>query len=284
MTSKISSVLAAAAVAATLGAAPGVSRADEGARKSVLDGQPAVRHRILLINKRFELSPTFETTINADFRHTFAGGLKAEFHMSDMFSIGGAGFFGTSVNTGLSSRIIDTLEDSYPEGDPTPTKTEFEEHLNSMPVHGSAYVTWTPWYGKLAAFSKAFVAFDFYFSGGLAFAQLKNDCCSFNVDDDPDGDLEADPPRYPDNDPNDDDPLNDGTKLGLYFGGGIHVFLNEWVALDLSFRDYWFQDNPSGLDFDANRRVDSDDDRFLNHFFAGLGVSFFFPMRAERSE
>jgi len=32
------------------------------------------------------------------------------------------------------------------------------------------------------------------------------------------------------------------------------------------------------------RRVDGDDDRFLNHFFAGLGVSFFFPMRAERSE
>jgi outer membrane beta-barrel protein len=285
MTSKLISVLAAAAVTATIAASPSVVQAEESTRrKSALEGQPAVRHRILLIDKRFELSPQFETTINSDFKHTVAGGLKAEYHLSDMFSIGGLGFFGKSFNTGLSTRILDTLEDSYSEGDPTPTKTEFEQHLNQIPVHGAAYVTWTPWYGKLAAFNKAFVAFDFYFSGGLAFAQLTNDCCSFTTDPDPDGNLEADPPEFPDNDPNDDDPLNDGTQLGLFFGGGIHVFLNEWVALDLSFRDYWFQDNPSGLDFDANRRVDGDDDRFLNHFFAGIGISFFLPMQAERSE
>jgi len=242
-----------------------------------------VRHRVLLVKKRFELAPTFETSLNAEFKHTIAGGLKAEYHFTDMLSFGAMGYFGSSFNTGLSKRILGTLEDNYPSGDPTPTHGEFAEHLNKMPVHGAAFVTWTPWYGKLAAFSKGFVAFDFYFSGGLSFAKLDNDCCTAFVPDPmPAGDL--DNGILPDNDPNNDDPLNDGQQIGLLLGGGIHVFFNDWIALDVSFRDYWFQDNPSGLDFDANRRVDEDDDRFLNHFFVGVGVSFFLPTKAVRTE
>ncbi len=280
MTTKLVSLVTVGTIAAALVATEVPAQAER--RKSVLEGQPAVRHRILYVKKRFELTPTFETSINADFKHTVAGGIKLEYHVSDMLSFGAMGYFGTSFNTGLSTRIVDTLPDTD-QGDPTPTKTEFEDHLNNIPIHGAAYATWTPWYGKLAAFGSAFVAFDFYFSGGLAVAQLKNDCCSFNPDPLPAGDPDADPPVFPDNDPNNDDPLNDGMRLGMYLGGGIHVFLNEWVALDLSFRDYWFQDNPSGLDFNADLRVTDEDDRFLNHFFAGVGVSFLLPTEAKRT-
>ncbi len=133
----------------------------------------------------------------------------------------------------------------------------------------------------MAAFGKAFVAFDFYFQGGISLAQLSNSCCGFTVDPNPEGDAEASIPA--DSDPNNDDPLNDGLRVGAYLGGGIHVFLNDWIALDLAFRDYWFPDNPSGLDFDADRAVTSDDERFLNHFFAGVGLSFFLPSDAERT-
>ena len=111
------------ALSAVLLAASGSAYADR--RKSPLEGQPAVRHRMLLVNKRFELAPTFESSINADFRHTVSGGLKAEFHLSDMFSIGAIGMFGTSFNTGLTTRIIDTLPQDAPSaGDPTPSKAE----------------------------------------------------------------------------------------------------------------------------------------------------------------
>ncbi|RMH42823.1 MAG: outer membrane beta-barrel domain-containing protein [Deltaproteobacteria bacterium] len=274
----LASLLCAIAVSAAVAAVPADALAD---RKSPLDGQPAVRHRILLVKQRFEVSPLFETSINADFKHTIGGGLKAEYHLSDMWSFGAVGVFGTSVNTGLTTRILDTLEDTYPDGDPTPTRTEFKEHLNDIKLHGAAYVNWTPWYGKLAAFAKAFIAFDFYFSGGVAFAKLDNSCCSFNPDPHPKGDLDNNIP--PDRDPNNDDPLNDGTRVGLYFAGGVHLFVNEWVAVDLAFRDYWFQDNPSGLDFDADLAVTGDDDRFLNHFFAGVGVSLFLPTKAKRT-
>ena len=281
-TTKLLPAFIAAAIASTVAF---VSPAHAERRKSPLDGQPAVRHRVLLVKKRFELAPTFETSVNADFRHTVSAGLKAEYHFSDMWSFGAMGYFGTSFNTGLTSRILETLPEDPPgEGDPTPYHDEFEAHLNKMPVHGAVFATWTPWYGKLAAFGKAFVPFDFYFSGGLAMAQLKSNCpTTICTDDNPPGNLDLDPPRFPDNDPNDDPPLNDGTKLGLYVGGGIHVFLTEWIAVDLSFRNYLFQDNPSGLDFDADRLVGDKDDRFLNHLFAGIGVSFMLPQKAVRT-
>jgi len=250
-------------------------------RTNPLEGQPAVRHRLLLVKQRFEIAPAFESSVNADFKHTLSGGLKLEYHLSDMLSIGVVGFYGAGLNTGLNGKIRDDLPDDDVEGDPTPTQEQWDEHLNTIPIHGAGYITITPWYGKLAAFGKFFVNFDFYFSGGLAYAQLKNKCCSFMTDDTPGGDLENG--VLPDNDPNDDPAINDGSRIGGYLGGGIHVFLSNFMALDLTVRDYLFSDNPSGLDFDADLAVTEDDNRFLNHLFMGVGLSFFLPGKVKRT-
>ncbi len=264
-------------------ASPGVAQAE---RKGVLDDVPAVRHRLLLVKKRFEVGLAAESTINSDFRHTLGGGLKLEYHASDLLSFGAVGIFGTSINTSLTDKLLSNLPDMDSDSDPTPTKDEFESHLNSMPIHGAAYVGVTPWYGKLAAFGKFFVNFDFYFQGGLAFAQLKSDCSSAICNDpNPGGGMDANGDVIlPDNNPNNDPILNDGFRAGLYLGGGIHVFLNDWIALDLTVRDYLFSDNPSGLDFDADQKVTEDDNRFLNHLFMGVGVSFLLPSEVKRTE
>ena len=255
-----------------------------------LKEQPAVRHRLLLVKNRFEVTPTFEATINADFKQTLSAGLKVEYHLSDMLSVGVAGLYGKSINTGLTNSILDTLPDTPPDGDPAPSRDQFEQHLNTMPLHGAAYVSVTPWYGKLAAFGRAFVNFDFYFSGGLAFAQLQNACAASVCSDDAPGEgiTMTDPDTgediiIPDNNPNDDPPSNDGLKGGLYMGGGIHVFATNWLALDLSVRDYWFTDNPSGLDFNYDQAVKNNDRRSLHHLFVGIGVSILLPLRAERT-
>src|SRR5688572_5622917 len=125
-----------AALVVSLLALPGA----EAERKSPLEGQPAVRHRLLLVKQRFEFAPAFESSVNADFKHNITGGLKLEYHMSDMFSIGAVGFYGTGIDTGLNGRIVDDLPDSTDEGDPTPTREEWEEHLNTIPIHGAGYI------------------------------------------------------------------------------------------------------------------------------------------------
>ena len=159
-----------------------------------------------------------------------------------------------------------------------------------MPFHGAAYASLTPWYGKLAAFGQAYVAFDFYFQAGVAFAQLKSDCPATHLlrhaprqvahDHGPGRRARSRPTINPNNDP----PLNDGSRVGLYLGGGIHVFLNDFLALDLTVRDYAFTDNPSGADFNADLFVSpAHDNRFLHHLFFGAGLSVMLPTTVKRT-
>jgi outer membrane beta-barrel protein len=254
-------------------------------RLNSLASDVAVRHRRLLVKHRFEFAPLFESTINADFRHILGGGAKLEYHISDMLSIGAVGVASTALDTKLVDRIKPTLETTADPKTREPSQDEFMDRLNTMPFHGAAYVSITPWYGKLAAFSQAYVAFDFYFQAGVAFAVLKSDCPTTVCNDDHPGTskMSGGDTIPPDNNPNNDPPLNSGNRLGLYLGGGIHVFLSDFLALDMTVRDYAFSDNPSGADFNADLFVSDKDNRFLNHLFFGAGISVMFPTTVRRT-
>lgn len=278
-------------VAALLGTVFASSDAFAERRKNSLPDDVAVRHRKLLVKGRFEVTPLFESTINAEFQHIIGGGLKLEYHLSDMLSIGGIGVYAKNINTKLVDRIVPTLEATEMDATREPSQAEFEQHLNSMPIHGAGYISLTPWYGKLAAFSQAYVAFDFYFQAGVSFAQLQSNCSVCN--DPAPGQSRPGGPNGemlpPDNNPNNDPPLNDGQRVGLYLGAGIHVFLSDFIALDLSIRDYAFSDNPSGADYNAdlfvgtNKLTGNDDNRFLHHLFFGAGVSIMLPTTVKRT-
>jgi len=265
-------------------------------RQNTLAADVAVRHRRLLVKDRFEFTPLFESTINADFRHILGGGAKLEYHLSDMWSVGFVGVGSTAINTKLVDRIVGTLPTQAqkdmglgPMADPlTPSREQFLDRLNTMPFHGAAYASFTPWYGKLAAFGQAYVAFDFYFQAGVSFAVLQSNCpvaiCSDPSPGVPYTDKNGNTVDR-DDDPNNDPPLNGGSHIGLYLGGGIHVFLNDFLALDMTVRDYAFSDNPSGADFDAdkNRSVTNADNRFLHHLFFGVGISVMLPTTVKRT-
>jgi outer membrane beta-barrel protein len=263
-------------------------------RLNDLPEQPPVRHRRLLVKHRFEASLMFETSIDAPFKNTVGGGLKLEYHLSDQFSIGAIGVVSTSFNTSLVSNIVATLPDTPAANSLEPSKDQYLDHLNSIPFHGALYLGWTPWYGKLSAFGAGSVAFDFYFQAGVAFASLSSNCPTTPglCDDTHPGTTITDPATgevtQPDDNPRNDPPLNSGTKVGLYLGGGIHVFLSDWLALDLSVRDYGFSDNPSGADYNADLYVGKDaklgdDNRFLQHLFFGVGLSFMLPPGVKRT-
>jgi outer membrane beta-barrel protein len=255
------------------------------ARKSPLDGQPAVRHKIELRQRRFEIVPSFEMSIAHDYKNVYSPGLRAEFHLTDTLSLGGSIMFGVPTDSGLTKQIEETLPETDGSPDmlePTPTRAEFKNHLNEMTWHGGAHVTLTPWFGKLALFGRAYLNFDIYFRGGLGFAALSNDW------DGADGkDPEPCPPGQMDPcfiEPNDDGPQNDGFRAGLLLGGGLHVFINNWMAVDVGLHNYLFKDNPSGLDFDGDRDVDDDDSRFLSHLFFGIGLALYLPSKASISD
>ncbi|MEO7734257.1 MAG: outer membrane beta-barrel domain-containing protein [Kofleriaceae bacterium] len=253
-------------------------------RKNDLASAVAVRRRRLLVKKRFEVAPLFESTVNADFRHIVGGGAKLEYHLTDMLSIGVIGVGSTAINTKLVDKITPSLEMDVDNKTREPSQKEFTDRLNTMPLHGAAYASLTPWYGKLAAFGQAYVAFDFYFQAGVAFASLKSNCPSSICSDTHPGKPDPnDENSVADLNPNNDPPLNDGSRVGLYLGGGIHVFLNDFLALDMTVRDYAFDDNPSGADFNADLFVSKDDSRFVHHLFFGVGLSVMLPTTVKRT-
>jgi len=265
-------------------------------RQNTLATAVAVRHRRLLVANRLEFTPMFESTINADFRHIVGAGAKVEYHLGDMLSIGIIGVGSGALDTGLVSKIRPSLLTQAQKDAKIamkiavrePSQEEFMDRLNTMPFHGAAYVSLTPWYGKLAAFGQAYVAFDFYFQAGVAVAQLSSNCPANICNDPAPGRSRPDPAGGPeplpaDNNPNNDPPLNSGFRTGLYLGGGIHVFLNDFLALDMTVRDYAFTDNPSGADFNADLFVSDADNRFIHHLFFGLGVSIMLPTTVKRT-
>src|SRR5258708_36755920 len=95
----------------------------ETRRLNSLHTDVAVRHRRLLVKNRFEATPLFESSIDADFQHTVGGGLKLEYHLSDMLSIGAVGVGSTSLHTALVDRVLKTLPDA-PNMTKDPSKTQ----------------------------------------------------------------------------------------------------------------------------------------------------------------
>jgi outer membrane beta-barrel protein len=260
-------------------------------RVSPLADQPAVRHKLELREGRIEIAPTFEGSISADFKYTLSGGLKVEYHVNDWLSVGGLAFFGGAINSDLFDKVVGTLPETGEDTYPTPSKTTAEQHVNTMPLHGGVGLTLTPWSGKLSLFGKIFAHYDIYFSGGFGFAQTKNDfktknglpgddkdtACDKNCDD-------PDPTKRIFDDPRNDGPHNAGFNAGVQFGGGFHFFFSQFAALDIYIRDYMFADNPAGLDFNGDFKVDSDDRRFLSHLFVGIGIAIYLPARADISK
>lgn len=251
--------------------------------RTPLSEQPAVRHKYELRQRRLEVTPTFEASVAADFKHTLSGGLKLEYHITDALSIGALGFFGTGIDTGLLDQIVTSLPDA-PDEERTPSKQQALDHANTIPIHGGAGLTFTPWFGKMGLFGRAFLSWDFYISGGFGFAITKNE---YDGADDgavcDSGCTDPDPAKRLFTDPRNDGPGNAGFNPGVQFGGGLHVYFSNFAALDLSLRNYMFTDNPSGFDFNFDQKVDAEDRRFLSHLFVGVGVSFFLPPKARVS-
>lgn len=250
--------------------------------RTPLSEQPAVRHKYELRQRRLELTPTFEASVAANFKHTLSGGLKLEYHITDTFSIGALGFFGTGVNTGLLDQIVSSLPTGTDDEQRAPSQDQALSHANTIPIHGGVGLTFTPWFGKMGLFGKAFLSYDLYITGGFGFAITKND---FDGTDDGavcDEGCATDMPRF--TDPRNDGPSNAGFNPGVQFGGGLHVYISNFAALDISLRNYMFADNPSGFDTNSDQKVDSEDRSFLSHLFVGVGVSFFLPPRARISK
>ena len=258
-------------------------------RKNPLEGQPAVRKRVLYLPNKFEIAPSIGMTFLQDFRHGFLVGLKAEYHIpwcfgskhyKDCLSVGASfHYVAAEWDTELTTEIKNTLSDNFdnPKINPAPTKKALDDAFNHIVFMATApYIAYTPWLGKMSLLGQVFFDFDFYVMAGLGMVYLRA------------GQIE----KYASSDELNLDvrDKNGGLRLGPSFGIGARFYVLNWLAIHFAFRDIYLSQamgqgrNAAG--FDRNGSVDPQSgqiiidksDRVSEHvMYFTVGVSFMLP-------
>ncbi|MGM0596537.1 MAG: outer membrane beta-barrel domain-containing protein [Myxococcota bacterium] len=282
---KLSSFLLLLVLACTSFSSFAVKRGDP------LEGQPAVRKRILYLPGRFELRPSLGVSFLQDYKHSFLFGINAEYHLNDYLSAGFSFHYSLfEMNSALTDEIQSTLpaqleDDTYI--NPTPSKDAMMDALDSIEMVFGPHIAYTPAFGKMGLFGSVFFDFDLYFFAGVGIVKLKGGNLDKYTDD-------------PNNAPQEEmlhlqiEENNGGLTYGPQAGFGVHVFLNRWIALNMNFRWLYIKRNSAGFDTNGDRMtgnegnewviIDEKDKMWENTMFFHFGVSMFFPRWAPRSK
>lgn len=257
-------------------------------RKSILDGQPAVRRRVMFLPQRFEITPHVGFTYLQDFKHSFLAGVRLEYHALEWLSFGV--FFDYAVvnfDTELTNEIEDTLPSRLNTNtlvDPSPSKGVMKDALDSLMFKAGVYIAYTPWFGKLSLFGKVFAKFDLHILAGAGFVFLKaGEFASSNYDE-----TCVDRTRLCFK--REDD--NGGLKIGPLLGFGLRFWVLKWMAIAVTFHTIIIKRNSAGFDAtgdtDPNNSnvlvINKDDESWENLMSFTIGVSFFLPTKAPRSK
>ncbi|MCS6912841.1 MAG: outer membrane beta-barrel domain-containing protein [Myxococcales bacterium] len=269
---------------AALGGLTAEARADRG--RNPLAGQPAIRHRLELRKLRFEVSPQFLLSVNQPFLIGIGGGANVQFHITDWLGIAASFHYTANVASPLANQVEASLPSRpAPMNDPAyglrqPSKDQFRDHLIGPNLLGGLYATLTPMGGKFSLFNALFANYDFYGLAGLGLVNLTTPVASGA------GYM---PPLDVNNDVNRQSPdIFTGPRVAGLLGIGVHIFFNDFLALQMELRDYIYKSNPGGLDVsatDSKRNqgpvLTSADEYVVNHLYFGLGLSIFLPPRAK---
>lgn len=259
---------------ACLAAAP--AWAERG--RDPLAGQPAIRQRVEMRKLRFEVSPTLLISANQPYLIGVGGGLNLQFHFTDWLGVGASFHYTAGLESPLASNLESVLPDKADPVYRQPSKQQFRDHLVGPNFLGSIYGVVTPIGGKFALFNSLFARYDFYGMLGFGFANMTTPLASgatysattMN------GDVNNTSPD-----------VFTGFKPGGMVGIGTHFFFNEWVGLQLEFRDYFYKANPGGLDVvtsDGTKPTLSSSDEYMtNNLYFSIGVSFKLPPGAKVS-
>lgn len=305
---------------------PSQAQAAPGGRKSVLEGEPIVRKKIQLRKFRFQLTPYIGMSLSQPFVHMGYVGARAGFHFADWIGArAGFGYGVVNVDSALlravnggglpvgiapgerdNSVSEGPLCEAEPNGgapcrplgeqdNPAPLLHDFQAGLTRAQWQASVDAVFTPFAGKLGLFSAAFTNYDIYLFGGLGLVGWNKHTDSRSTADRLGLDTDVDSPTYCTSAASGQNSecllhpvdADDGVKLGFSFGGGVHLFINDFVAMNLEVQDIVTSNNLAGLNTtveDIPPRVNRDDRDVFHNVTLQIGAKIYFPFKAKRTE
>lgn len=240
-------------------------------RRSPLEGAPAVRRKLELRARRAELAGGFGFSHLSDFFHAVVFNLRGAYHFNDF--LGASFFFGLNVSpgfeTGLQKEIVKTLPNVSMDIR-TPSKDTATGTMNKISQAVAVQGEVTPLFGKFALFGKLFFNYDMYAFIGPGFLNL----------------TAREPIACPSAPGGEQGGICSvtGFKVGPNFGVGAHAFVNNWLALNLEFRDIMVLNNPAGRDANGDKRTNSDDLSWDSNYFVAANVALFLPTSVKFSD
>ena len=239
---------------------------------------------------RFELAPTFSSSLLDEYRRSFLVGARATYNIKDWLGVGAWGAFTFfSPQTDLTTQIDNTAPrdsltatnvnhgGSYAGGY---TKAPFANQTAKLNyVVAIPQITFIPFRGKLAIFNKIFVDADFYASGALALVGIseRGSCGDSGQPSCADASSFA---------------LKDTLKITgtgavgfTFYPGDLWSIGVEYRAMPLSWNRAGFDTRgagPSGNFPDG--KINSQDDTFDFYQMITLSVGFSFPTKPRISE
>lgn len=199
---------------------------------------------------RFELTPVAQLSVNDAFFSKYFGGLKATYHLTEFWSVGGSFATGTTAKTG-SAVVCPANQGCHPA-----SAAELYQVPGRLRSVAGLEVAWAPIYGKLNVLAEKVAHFDLSLVLG---ADLVSHDKVLSSDEAIRLQLK---------------PASQST-LGGHVGIGARLFITEAVAVRLEFRDLVYR-------VDVPNRAGSGQGAgdIQNQLFTELGVSIFFPLTA----
>jgi outer membrane beta-barrel protein len=226
-------------LALLLGAAPTSSRASEA--DAFENKIPPVSGQLYRKAGRFELTSTFQLSLNDAFFSKYMGGLKVGYHFSNSFYAGLTGTAGTSSTTDSATRCA-------PGAGCAPAEPwRLYQVPGKINWIAGAEVAFSPVYGKLNVFAEKALHFDLSLIGGI-------DAVSYRDVDTSATSASPEPGNI--------------TTPGVHFGLGARFFFGRFMAVRLELKDvlYSVAHLPTG--------------KLQSQLLADIGLSFFVPMGA----
>ena len=273
--------LAAVCLGACVGGAVGTAHAE---RRNPLDGQPAIRYRKEIRRLRLEITPSFTTDTNQQYKHAFGVGGTFVFHFLDYIGVGFEGEYLFNTSTALESEIRKAIRSEanlrYPNGyttpGPNPTLAQHDQRVLGINATMSPFVQITPFSGKFSLFSAAFAWYDLYAKAGLGLVNYtqtkKQDQSSLQKTADCVG-TTCDPNLQ-------NTSIYAGLKVGGMVGVGVHLYFTDWLGLQLELRDYIVKADRGGGDVNGDRKLTNKDATTQNNIFFTAGLTFVLPPKA----
>jgi outer membrane beta-barrel protein len=305
--------------AATLAAVTLLPDTAQAKRKSPLEGKPVVVRKLELRKLRFGITPFVGMSLSQTFVHKGYVGGRLHFDFTDWIGIQAKFAYGIINRDAKLLRALTAAEGGLPVGiapgtpenpgvapirseadfnSPAPLLHDFKSGLTRNDWLASADIVFKPFSGKLGLFSGIFTEYDMYLFGGLGIAGFgrhykdarstsellglntnaadANYCRDMAAGNNVDRECFLHPVK--------DD---SGVKLGPSFGGGVNIFLADFAALNLDIHDIVTRNNAAGLNATTTEDLPTVDkaDRNWNHnVMFSIGVSFYLPPKAKRSE